>query len=537
MSLAVDESEVRDTAVDVGGGLRRRLIGWVGVAVAGAVAVLAYVIPSYATVSRSLQDWTMFGSDPKFVGLAWYRLMFDDPAFGSSWSNVLPVAGGAVLVGGVMAPVLAYCVHRAGGAAVVVFGGVWGVPAVVFAPTGVAAAWLAVRGDDFGSGSLPWAIGCSGVILSVGVLAWMSVFRGATRVISALVGGGISVLALIAVGLQVVALPSFDPEAAALSPVSYALIQGLYSSSAPGFGLAASSVLFMVLAMLGIGAALLFVLGRVRFEYRARSERVAERMRVPWGAISGVVSTLLLGAVLWSLWPWVTNLTGPLDGDYPDRATVVAHTWLPPLLLAVCSVAVAAVGGFAIGVLRPLGRHSRWLLLPFAPWLFVGTGPLVMTWFHETWQLDGWAALLSRAWISIPALFVFTALFWGLEDRRRMTVAAGVDRRRARLVVLSGFWPAGVLSVVLVWLAGAQDLVWQSVKYPVGDDPSGQVTLHRFAIDPSEAAAAASGAGVDAELPLGMSLGYPLPLLAVFALAVAAAGVWYLPRISVRAGG
>nr|BFF27141.1 hypothetical protein GCM10025732_51060 [Glycomyces mayteni] len=92
------------------------------------------------------------------------------------------------------------------------------------------------------------------------------------------------------------------------------------------------------------------------------------------------------------------------------------------------AVVAAGVGGFAVGALRPLGDASRWLLLPFAPWLFVGTGPLAAAHLEAVAGEGEWVAIGSfppRAWIAIPLLFLFTALCWGLEDRRRAFVAQG----------------------------------------------------------------------------------------------------------------
>ena len=37
---------------------------------------------------------------------------------------------------------------------------------------------------------------------------------------------------------------------------------------------------------------------------------------------------------------------------------------------------IAYLGALGIGALRPLGRYSEWLLLPFSPWLFITALPL-----------------------------------------------------------------------------------------------------------------------------------------------------------------
>ncbi|HRE27220.1 MAG TPA: hypothetical protein PK954_11345, partial [Anaerolineales bacterium] len=65
-------------------------------------------------------------------------------------------------------------------------------------------------------------------------------------------------------------------------------------------------------------------------------------------------------------------LSEPARGGVPrDEATTWFNTLVPPLVGLVIQWPLALLGGYAIGGLRPLGRHSLWLLVPFAPWLFV----------------------------------------------------------------------------------------------------------------------------------------------------------------------
>ncbi len=67
-----------------------------------------------------------------------------------------------------------------------------------------------------------------------------------------------------------------------------------------------------------------------------------------------------------------------------------------PFLAALVILLLAALAAVAIGALRPLGRRSEWLLLPFAPWLFVGAGPLGIAWFSAERSLHlRWHALVG----------------------------------------------------------------------------------------------------------------------------------------------
>jgi hypothetical protein len=121
-------------------------------------------------------------------------------------------------------------------------------------------------------------------------------------------------------------------------------------------------------------------------------------------------------------------------------------------------VFVALLGGIGIGAFRPLGAYSELLLLIFAPWLFVGTGPLALAGYErarDMKQLNTFAGLIPPTWLSIPALVVFALLFRGLSQQWR--AAGGGYQRLGGMVALPAL-PAlgGVL--LLVWLAGAQQL-------------------------------------------------------------------------------
>ncbi len=109
------------------------------------------------------------------------------------------------------------------------------------------------------------------------------------------------------------------------------------------------------------------------------------------------------------------------DGFNASVGKMLVNTWLPPLPVAVVGIGVAALAGFGIGALRPLGRRSELLLLPFAPWLFVGLGPLLPHAANSLYSdaaAGGFAGLIPPVWLSIPALFLTTLFFRGQAARR-----------------------------------------------------------------------------------------------------------------------
>ena len=186
----------------------------------------------------------------------------------------------------------------------------------------------------------------------------------------------------------------------------------------------------------------------------------------------------------------------------------MANTWGSALVTTVVAMASAFAGAYAIGVIRPLGGKSPWLLLPFAPWLFVGTGPLALVNFEALTASESYGTFLStapRAWIAVPALFLLTALVWGVEERRRAMVGSGLSPEAARGASVRAAWPLTALIGIGVLLANAQDLYWQILSMAPERPTSGAVMTQAF----TEYFGNADDVGV--------GIGYPLWLLIPFA--------------------
>lgn len=309
-----------------------------------------------------------------------------------------------------------------------------------------------------------------------------------------------------------------------------------------GGGSAAAVLLLIPLALLGLAATALLLFTRARIE--VVDEAVTHREQ-PHGAVSksgpitespgnrqariglAVAGALVFVVMLWVAWPWLrrslrfTNETMPMSS--PNLGGMLTATWLPTLLSAVVTVAVAAAAGFAIGGLRPLGRFSELLLLPFAPWLFVGTGPLAIESFlraRDLEQLNTFLGLVPPGWVSIPALFLFTVLFRGLEPRWR---AGG------------GFWstmlapaaPMVVLVGLVTWLVAAAQVLWPML---VASNPTSRPAPLEVLLMFASWGMRGDGDG----LALGAVL--PLPMMLIFLAVFVLLQVKYLDRLAVRVG-
>jgi hypothetical protein len=169
----------------------------------------------------------------------------------------------------------------------------------------------------------------------------------------------------------------------------------------------------------------------------------------------------MVAAIVLNARPWLDALSGSAPGS---TAGTHARTWGFAAIGALVSVVAAYLAALGISGLRPLGRHSEWLLLPFAPWLFVGTAPLSIAFFQslrEQGDLDTGGGLRPPILISIVSLVILAILCRGQSQRWQHQVAAGAPAGAAfaRTVVLPTLPLAGFLFVITL-LLNAQDLLW-----------------------------------------------------------------------------
>ncbi|MEV5503923.1 hypothetical protein AB0M50_51830 [Nonomuraea fuscirosea] len=251
---------------------------------------------------------------------------------------------------------------------------------------------------------------------------------------------------------------------------------------------------------------------------RAYGAAVGRRTAGPGWVAAGAVA-LLIFAAAWVLlsWPWIDGVLATPSAPASTLRTHV-NTWVPALAGALVSVGVAYLAALGIGGLRPLGRGSEWLLLAFAPWLFVGPGPLgVANWQNarNLGLIDSFPALVPPLLVSVPALLVLTLLCKGLSERSGGDFFGGV--------LLPSLPMAGILAGA-VTLVNAHDLSWPLLVAQQADaytTPVSQVTrLGSFAGGTPDIGAAT-----------------PLLVVAVALAALVAAQLLYLDRLAVTTNG
>ncbi|MBL6279158.1 sugar ABC transporter permease [Micromonospora fiedleri] len=512
----------------------------------------SYLLPTVQAVWRSTQRDQLLGP-AEGVGAANYEQLFTRGFLGDLGSALL-LALVPLLLALLVAPVLALLADRAGRPARLALRALVVLPVAGYAPVALLIGWRLDRMEPGTMLDRPLAtlveftaVTGAGLVVAVATTAFLSTLRGRPHRRDAL-PAALTVAGLLVLGIIAATLQTFTPTLItgnSRTPLTYVVLQSLQQMNLGG-GSAAAVLLLLPLALLGLAATALLLLTRVRIEVVDKAVTHGEQ---PYGAVSksgpvtesapalestgdrqariglAVAGAIVVAVMLWVAWPWLrrslrfTNETVPMPS--PDLSGMLTATWLPTLLSAVVTVAVAAAAGFAIGGLRPLGRFSELLLLPFAPWLFVGTGPLAIESYlraRDFDQLNTFLGLVPPGWVSIPALFLFTVLFRGLEPRWR----AGAGFGRAMLAPAA---PMIVLVGLVTWLVTAGQVLWPTL---VASTP----TLRPA---PLEALMVYARWGMASdELALGAVL--PLPMMLIFLVAFGWLQVKYLDRLAVRVG-
>jgi len=525
-------------------GPQLRLLGAALVVPAFALLLWSYVWPTIWDVWNSFRRVTFFvgeGDLDRGVGSANY-----DAAFrGGFWGSVgfaLTLAVVPLLVVFIAAPALAWAAHRSGTAARWVVRVALALPLAAYAPAAIAlGSVLDTREAGRHPTDIPnvvratgWA-GTFGLACAVAVTAYLAALRrrDPRRPVwpALLVVGGLLTLAVLALALQSFTYPYLvaggGPRGTTNTPLLL-LYQDNFIRASLGSGAAVSTLLLIPLMLLGTAAAVLIIVSRLRIEVDPKWRSADESTAWPPARVVAVVVAAVLALIVFvgtvsALWPWLHRL-GDTTPRHVSAGQAVVNSWLPTLISTAVGVGVALLAAFGIGALRPLGRRSELLLLPFAPWLFVGTGPLLATAFTRMSsgrQLGTFLGLIPPTWVAIPVLFIATLLFRGQEARLRAAPVrdSGAVARNLVLPVL----PMVPILFGAVWLWQSQDLLWQLGA----SNPE----------KPTAAVAAVAGAsGITDPSTTGIGLVLPVALLVLFLLAAVAAQVAYLDRVAVRVG-
>ncbi|WP_433053303.1 hypothetical protein [Dactylosporangium sp. CS-033363] len=496
------------------------VVGLVLVLPALVLLITSYVEPVFWTFKSSFNKLSGIraingGGAGESVGFDNYRDAFEH-GLGGAIGYTLLLALLPLLAVVLVAPAVAWAAETTGKAGRWVARGLLTFPLVAFTPFGIAVAHFA---DGHSQLSAFW-LGTFGFVTAAAALLYLAAFRsGRSPWPGVILGGLLAVLAVVGVALQEFAFAlvfqNVPPDERHASPV---LLSTQYGFVRFDFGRAAavSSVVLVPLLLLGAAATVLIIVTNLRFQV---SSVPREGRTWGWGPLAGGLAIVLLITLI-GIWPWLSRIT-----DDTDRlpATFV-NTWVPPLISALIGVTVAALAAFGISGLRPLGKYSELLLLPFGLFLFVGIGPLVLREYAAgatAGRLNTFLALVPPSRVTIPALILLAMLFRGQALRREVLHQEG--RPASWWSVIWPGLPAFGLAFVATWFVQGIDAAWPYVN-GTGQYPNGLyavfTTMQQFAARD--------------ELPLARLL--PLPLLLVLLVVGIAGQLWYLDRVAMHYG-
>jgi ABC-type sugar transport system permease subunit len=425
-------------------------------------------------------------------------------------------------------------------------------PLVLFAPAALAAAWLITR--TAGNGALGSVARAQGTVLlidlgqtlaiatALGVIAYLAALRGRpgglrSAAAPLAVIWGVSMLVALASGLQTFAVPQLltgGGPAAATTPLMLLIYRTGFQQLQLGLAGALSSVVLAVLAVLGILAGLALVVSGARFEHITPGEQAARPMPAVLGALIVVVLGLTaLGLWLASFLPVLRTLPLALGGGVPAEGPATdLNSLIGPAGVLLVALPLAYLGGLGIGALRPLGRWSNWLLLPFSPWLLVTLGPLSVAYFiaaHDAGVLNTVTGLASPLFLGVPLLFAMTLFFSGRAGRWAAARAAGRSALGAFFgeVILPSL-PFALLVGVIAVLASGQELLWPLLAASRPELATANVALAQLLERGAATNSAALARAVWAAL---------LPSLIFGLVALGLLQVLYVGRLAVRTGG
>jgi ABC-type sugar transport system permease subunit len=519
------------------------VVGLASVVPAFALLIISYVAPLIWTVNTSFHKLNGFratqgGDGGPFTGASYSRAF--DAGLGGTLGYALSLAIVPILVVLIAAPALAWAAHTGGLVARWVTRGLLALPLAAYAPTAIAVAHLmdakgkvnAGNIDGFSRAAYWW--GTFGLFAALGATLFLATLRrrdpARRPYAAAIVAGVIALAAVLAAALQEFVYP-WAISGRRATPAAFMYLVG-FAQFNFGSAAAASTLMLAPLLLLGIGVTVLIVRSGLRLEFD-KPWRSADERTIPAGArtiglvVGAVVLLVVLVLTVIGLWPLLHHLGGGSAPSSASAATIAVNTWLPPLISTIVGVLVATLAAAGISWLRPFGRHSEWLLLPFGLFLFVGIGPLALRAYANgsvAGRLNSFIGLVPPVWVALPALFVLALMLRGQALRGEALRQEGrpVPAGRLLLPVLP---MVGVVFVV-TWVVQAQDLLWPLISAAERVHDTGSAALLRATID--------SGYTGDANAPYSLAL--PIAVFVLLFVAAVAVQLTYLDRVALRTG-
>ena len=467
------------------------------------------LLPTINTFLISFQKLNLIGPEQAYVGAENYANVFGSENFGRAVGFTLTTLLVRLFVVAPVPLLLAWAVSQFGRPLRLGLRILLTLPVVFYLPAAIAVAWLMFLNPATGSSPFarPWAgnpadarsmllfidsLYLFGLASGLGLMFFLPLWRrsaGAPRPDleevwkPMLATWAVGILGIIVLTLNTFTL-SFvmtnGGPAGSTSTLAILFYQFAFRNLNAGPAASVASLILLVTLVLGTAAGLLVILTRLRLnivDAQPASEKAdpptdPTGSRVLSGAVLALLLLLILGVFLCSALPfgWLLPRAlgekglGPLLENI-SAGQVFGNTFVPSLVSATLQVLIAYLAALGIGALRPFGKNSNWILLPFSPWLFISVPPLSLVYFmaaQKAGTLDTLRASFSPILFSVPALFILTIFFTGRASGLQRETAAGGSSKAPdffRHFILPSLPLAAVLWLLLFFF-NAQDIFW-----------------------------------------------------------------------------
>ena len=474
MSISTSSSQTTKPKMN---SLLRGLLGLLLLFPACALCSSNLFLLSFNTLQGSFQKFSMQGSS-EFIGLVNYQNLFENPAFMEALGFTALQIVVRVLAVAILPLLLAQAVNTIGKKLSLGIRLLFTLPLAFFGPALVMYGPAYMR-DLWGRASIKGTFllldgtASLAVACAIGLIIYSAALRGGNE------SNGnrkplLIILAATLLGTIAFTLQSFNNLIAimpnGIAPLGYYLYITVRNAQG-GLTYSISQIMLFFVSILGIVATVIILSSKLQLKHEPQNEMdshpITSSLSIPsWVAI--VLGGLAAFAV--TLIPLLMSVTKTLsfpDGFSSLEFSSILRMWgvsiLPPLLVILfIQLPIAYLGGLAIGVVRPFGKFSNWLLLLFSPWLFVTSVPLAFATFESFREMDlvnSPAALIQPILLSVPMLFILTLFFNGQHFKWQKAREEGTSTVSAffkHLIVPS--LPLAALMAALSLLAASQDL-------------------------------------------------------------------------------
>ncbi|MBV8969731.1 MAG: hypothetical protein JO331_11825, partial [Verrucomicrobia bacterium] len=278
-------------------------------------------------------------------------------------------------------------------------------------------------------------------------------------------------LAAFASGLQAFALPStINFLAGMVGPQSFSVhINTLTVSAFDEYGSARiGAILLFLVGVLGVAAGILLVATNFRLDFHrfgAVKTSVGSWLAIVFGVFVFAILLVIVAIFFTGFFSYASKFAQGFSADiggatgFGPLISAVGNLAIPVLGWLIISLFVTYLAAFGIGALRPFGRYSEWLLLPFFPYLFLSVVTLLPIFLHRISQLHLFSnpvALLYPLLVPVLQLVFLTFFFKGQVYRR----SGETPRPSFGLAVLLPSIPVALTFGIASALIAMRDSCW-----------------------------------------------------------------------------